>query len=92
MAIVLSLLALYWLLMGEGAKIANTAGAATFYDHNLLDLTVDTKIIYSEENFKNMAGRFFKSMKRLILNWPWMANHQYIGRPMHTNFISTKKF
>ena len=43
MAIVLSVLALYWLLMGGGAKTANTAGV-TFYDHNLLDLTVDTKL------------------------------------------------
>ena len=29
--------------MGGGAKIANTAGV-TFYDHNLLDLTFDTKL------------------------------------------------
>ena len=43
MAIVLSVLALYWLLMGGGAKTANTAGV-TFYDHNLLDLTFDTKL------------------------------------------------
>ena len=82
MAIVLSLLALYWLLMGEGAKIANTAAFVTFYDHNLLDLTFDTKLpirpkLSKQEFMEDVrclkVGWFLKSMKMLIWNWPWMA-------------------
>ena len=41
--------------MGGGAKIANTAGV-TFYDHNLLDLTVDTKALLWTNQIVLMAA------------------------------------
>ena len=65
--------------MGGGAKIANTAGV-TFYDHNLLDLTVDTKALLWTNQIVLMAAT---CKEKLFWNYTkiqfWYI--EYIVRP-----------
>ena len=74
----------------KGAKISNTT-AATFYDHNLLDLTVDTKALLWTNQIVLMAATWMCFCKeKLFWNYTkiqfWYI--EYIVRPMHSSLIT----
>ena len=74
----------------KGAKISNTT-AATFYDHNLLDLTVDTKALLWTNQIVLMAATWICFCKENLF-WNYTKIQflyiEYIVRPMHSSLIT----